>query len=449
MTLEVADSGRAAVDDRRAAGEFFRVAQAFGHDLRRLEAGEAVSRDLRVPDCAGMRRLLCHADEATRAARLASFFQPPLLARRRLGQGMHDRGEAATWAGGPLVESDARGLARHFPCHVRTLSLSEKRVAAGEVWDVSVRGAVWGLDDLEELYVGVNVGTLILEPGAALIVRGNVLSLLCQRLVVQESQGPEARPWNIGILPTPFPVDPRHGPWQGAAGRAGAAGASGARGEAPVLRQSLLGPVLAAPCAAAAREGRTGGDGAPGEAGGHGRNGGMCKLAEITLRELEGSLTVFSQPGAGGDGGDGGHGGDGGRGGDGAPGAATLTETLMPGGGGDGGAGGDGGEGGHGGSGGIASNIYVDLPARAAARVACLSFASSPGRGGASGRGGSGGRGGAAGLGPDARSAAPGKTGADGRGGRPGLGGRPRAGATIFLNGAIVATGEVSAQGAE
>jgi len=42
---------------------------------------------------------------------------------------------------------------------------------------------------------------------------------------------------------------------------------------------------------------------------GVGRNGGMAKLAEITIRKVDGHLMVFAQAGAGGDGGNGGQGG--------------------------------------------------------------------------------------------------------------------------------------------
>jgi hypothetical protein len=58
-----------------------------------------------------------------------------------------------------------------------------KTIPAGAAWDVSVRGGCWGLDEMEELYVAVNVGSLVLELGASLVVRGNVFSLLCQEVI--------------------------------------------------------------------------------------------------------------------------------------------------------------------------------------------------------------------------------------------------------------------------
>lgn len=85
---------------------------------------------------------------------------------------------------------------RHLPVHVKAISVVEKTIAAGEVWDVSVRGSVWGLDDMEELYVTVNVCRLIIEPGASLIVRGNVFSLLCQEIMAHENT---RRPDQAGV----------------------------------------------------------------------------------------------------------------------------------------------------------------------------------------------------------------------------------------------------------
>ena len=128
--------------------EFDRVAASFGHDLARLAAGETVVRDLRIPDHVAGRALLCRASDEVRRSRLASFFQPQIELRRRLGQGMHDRGEAVVWAAAPPEKGDRRGLSRHYPVRVRSISVREKRIAAGDSWNVSVRGEEWGVDRL-------------------------------------------------------------------------------------------------------------------------------------------------------------------------------------------------------------------------------------------------------------------------------------------------------------
>ena len=147
---------------------------------------------------------------------------------------------------------------------MQAISVLRKTVRAGETWDVSVRGAVWGLDDLEELYCTVNVGELVLEPGARVAVRGNVCSLVCQRLV-----GPDEGEAQIAVLPTPFSVDPRHGPFDAAAGAEGDGGwrghdgAPGGRGE---QRARLLPPPR--PARRGARRHRRGGRRPPGSTAG-------------------------------------------------------------------------------------------------------------------------------------------------------------------------------------
>src|SRR5205807_7591504 len=133
-----------------------------------------------LPTVLDASRVLSMASAASRLERQKTFFNGPIAARRRLGQGMHDRGEAVTFAAGTIEESDLDGQSRHLPVHVKAISLLQKTIAAGETWDVSVRGEAWGLDDMEELYVTLNVGTLVIEPGGSLVVRGNVFSLLCQ-----------------------------------------------------------------------------------------------------------------------------------------------------------------------------------------------------------------------------------------------------------------------------
>src|SRR5689334_20683575 len=124
--------------DETAWAEFARVAERFGHDPGRLAAGEEVLGEMRVMGPEMGRKLFCHATDAVREARLASFFQPPIAARARLGQGMHDRGEAAVFAALKPAEgfADRRGLARHYPLHARTISIVRKHLAPGEIWDV-------------------------------------------------------------------------------------------------------------------------------------------------------------------------------------------------------------------------------------------------------------------------------------------------------------------------
>lgn len=411
--------------------EFYRRSRLLGHDPALLAAGREIVSYFTLPSLAAGRQMLSVATPAQRRLRQQTFYNPPVALRSRLGQGRHDRGEAFAFAAGQLEERDYLGISHHLPLHVKAVSVLTKRVAAGEIWDVSVRGAIWAIDDLEELYTTVNIGTLILEPGAKLIVRGNVFSLVCQQLI---SHGDHANPndYQIGILPTPFSVDLRSGPIDGLPGSEGQAATRAMDGRIVQVENSILGFRATRPVIATDLHGQNGGQGEAGGAGTSGRNGGMCKLAEITLRTLEGSLTVFAQAGAGGRGGDGGSGGAGGDGGSGSRGYRLFTGTLAGGDGGSGGPGGDGGKGGDGGHGGIASNIYVNVPPEQVGRVRCRSIPSRGGLAGTGGRAGAGGQGGQPGAGPQ-----PGRAGLAGRDGMPGQPGRPgrkRPAAWMFLN---------------
>ena len=140
-----------------------------------------------------------------------------------------------------------------------------------------------------------------------------------------------------------------------------------------------------------AADGRDGGEATAGGDGAKGRTGGASKLAEITIGELAGSLTILATAGRGGDGGAGGAGGRGGDGGDGRARPADHAGRHSPGSRGQGGRGGDGGRGGRGGHGGIASNVFVSLPPGQAGQVRVLAHPSGGGRGGPGGRGGAGG----------------------------------------------------------
>ena len=411
--------------------EFRSWAAALGHDSDRLESGEEVISYLEVSTAEAARALLSHATPAQRTERQKTFFHPAIAVRSRLGQGMHDRGEAFVWANGVQDETDRHGLDAHLPLHVKAISVLHKTVAPGETWDVSVRGNMWGLDDMEELYTAANVGTLLLERGGRLVVRGNVFLLLCQRVITHAGA-------RICILPTPFSVDYGAGPMRGADGAAGRNGAHGSHGRDVRTGSSILGPRLAEPIEPEELHGGHGADGLPGNPGRDGRNGGMSKLAELTLRQVEGFLTIYARPGEGGVGGVGGDGGNGAEGGNGADGCKVVSGVFPGGNGGNGGNGGAGGRGGHGGNGGLSSNIYVDVPPPEERRIIRISLPSQAGKGGAPGRGGPGGRGGAAGKGPEPRyDGVAGRPGRPGLNGQPGANGRNRPAPIIFLNAKI------------
>ncbi|HYP07896.1 MAG TPA: hypothetical protein VER03_16815 [Bryobacteraceae bacterium] len=407
--------------------EWTDIARLLGHEPQLLDTHSGTCTFITAATLEQAKTLISRATPQQRADRQRNFFNPPIAARRRLGQGMHDRAESILFGDGAMEQADKALLPKRLPVHIKAVSIAERTVGPNETWDLSVRGHVWGVDDLEDLSVVVNVGTLRLEPGARVIVQGNVFSLLCQELI---SDGGE-----IAILPTPFSVDVGRGPIDGRCGTRGSDGERGADGRAVVLQSTLLGYLPLDDVQQHELHGQTGAAGSDGQRGTDGRNGGMCKLAEIVLRKLDGRLTVFAQAGSGGRGGCGGAGGAGGDGGGGAAGSKAIAAPLLGGSGGTGGNGGAGGRGGHGGSGGLASNIYINVPAIDESKITCIALPSQPGTGGCGGKGGPGG---AAGLGgPSPIPYAPGRQGTAGQQGsegRKGMDGRSRPAPWIFIN---------------
>jgi len=418
--------------------EFAEVATLLGHGLPRLEEGDEVLTQSRIPTLEDARRLLSRADTDARRLRAETFFDA-IRYREGLGQGLHDRGEAAVFAEGEIPTSDATGHARHFPLRAQMLSVAEKTVSAGEAMDLSVDRAFWGVGPKEELYSIVNIGTLTLEPGARLIVRGDVLSFVCQRLVLLDHPFGDAgseHGAHIAILPSPAPLDDRKGSVYGAPGAPGPCGKNGCDGSVSVQPEGLLGSLLPQDIDRNAMHGENGDDGRPGLQGGRGRNGGMAKLAELTVRSLADPsvpLVVLARGGRGGDGGCGGDGGEGGAGGAGAEGGVGFDGPVPGGGGGDGGDGGAGGDGGHPGNGGLASNVYITVPPEDAEHVVAISVAGAPGRPGEPGKPGRGGRPGAGG-GPPENAGPDGTEGKDGASGKPGRLGRRRLPPAMFVN---------------
>ena len=433
-------AGHAIGQQRLSAAQeraFERHARRFGHDAGRLCDGtELVSYPV-VPSLAAVRALSA-ATPGQRRRRQQVFFNPVIELRRSIGQGVHDRLEAAVFADGMIDPADEARTGYHFPFPTRILSVRHRDVRSGESWDLSVRGEHWGLDDRDDILNVVNVGSLRLEPGAAVLARGNLLILLIQRLICEPA---EPGGYQFAVLPTPFSVDNGTGPLHGPGGPAGRDGDGGAGGAGAPTAQTWLGARLLRPAVPGAADGRDGGGATAGGDGAKGRTGGASKLAEITIGELDGPLTILATAGGGGDGGAGGAGGRGGDGGPGAPGQRTLQGIILPGRDGDGGRGGGGGRGGRGGHGGIASNVFVSLPSGQAGQVRVLAHPSGGGRGGPGGRGGDGGLAGHSeahapepGAADVSRPRLGGRPGLPGANGLPGRDGRARPAPPVFVN---------------
>lgn len=406
--------------------EFIKVAGLLGHDIDRLMQGEEIVTYIRIPTITQAATILSRADFEQRAKRAETFFDE-IRGRARMGQGIHDRGEAVVFAYGQPLVSDTHGLNRHFPIRVKAISAKTKRIKAGECLDVSTRGSDWGIDHMEELYCIVNIDTLVLEPGASLIVRGNVFSLVCQRIVKLGED--KAGEYDIGILPTPyaFHSDGSYN-MNGKDGENGKNGNDAAFVKDVETKATFFGALYYGEQTEAV-SGISGEDGEDGQKGEDGKAGGATKLAEITIRDIDakkGKLCIFAKTGDGGDGGNGGNGGDAGSGSNGQNGYQTLSKWIDQGQGGDGGNGGNGGNGGHGGNGGIASNVYISVNKEQENSVKIIT---KKGHGGNPGIGGDGGHGGCGGNGNPS-----GKEGHDGKAGNLGHMGHNRMAPPVFLN---------------
>ena len=429
--------------DAAQESTFDQHARRLGHDPARLSGDTELVSYPALPTVASLRALSA-ATQTQRRRRQDVFFGPSIAIRRAIGQGVHDRTEAAVFADGHLDPADEARALIHFPFPTRILSVRHRDVGPGECWDLSVRDDHWDIDFRDDILNVVNVGSLRLAPGAIVAVRGNLLILIVQRV----SCDGEGTPGQLAILPVPFPVDRRVGPLDGPGGPAGRDGADGPDGAAAPTAPTWLGcDWLTGPVVPGACDGRDGGDGSDGGDGARGRNGGPSKLAEITIGELTGPLTLVATAGRGGGGGAGGRGGDGGDGGHGADGQRTMQGVLPPGHGGSGGHGGNGGHGGRGGDGGISSNVFVSLPPEQEGWLRVLSHPAPGGRGSRGGAGGAGGRGGRPGI----AARIPGSTGPegpgdhspsggdgaglrDGTGGRDGIDGRSRPAPPVYVN---------------
>jgi len=407
---------------------FLARARRLGHDPARLLAGGVTETLTPIPTLEQVRGL-CQVSPAERRARQAVFFHPAIEIRSRLGQGVHDRCEAFVFAGGTADEADRARLAMHLPFPARLLSVLYRRVAAGEVWDLTVEQQRIGIDERDDLFNVVNVGELVIEPGGRVIVQGNLLVFGCQHLRHQAAAR-DAGDYQLGVLPTPHSVDRRAGPLDGRAGLRGADGGPGEAGTRPAGVPTMIGFALSEP-PGDRMNGTDGADGGRGGDGEPGRTGGATKTAEITIGRLTGPLTLLAAGGRGGNGGAGGDGGDGGVGGDAAQGLRTTAGPVPDGRPGRGGRGGGGGDGGRGGTGGICSNVFVTLPEPMAGRLRVLTRPAPGGTGGAGGRPGRRGNGGRIGGDP-AIAVGDGIAGAQGKAGRDGV---RRPAPEVFVNG--------------
>jgi hypothetical protein len=154
--------------------QFESIAHRLGHDVRELGHGRPQESEILVTTIDHMRNIMCHADEATRKQRQKAFFDN-IASRQSRIEGYHDRAHAFVFADGTLTDEDRAHIHRNFPMRMRTLSLEDKTLAPGEVWNLGVH----------ESPVVVNLGTLTMGPGSKVVIYNSVLTFTCQNLIKQ------------------------------------------------------------------------------------------------------------------------------------------------------------------------------------------------------------------------------------------------------------------------
>jgi hypothetical protein len=361
--------------------DFYARAERLGHSVDQLRAGHAITSIIHVPNVDALKGLI--DPQANTADRQA-------LGRQLLGtaplphpdadashQALVSRVHAYLYDMAGLAATDKQRVSSAFPLAVHTESSPNKTITG-----------LWELGTSQSGVVVVNVGTLTMQPGSAVVVRNSILQFTVDT-VVRQGTAPSGY-YDFNVLGVTGSV--------GGVGSPAGQGGSGERGAGGT-------------CSSPGIAGSAGGDGQRGTAGptggsGHTGSDGLPSMpATISITtDISGpasQLTIYTSSGGGGTGGTGGQGGLGGPGGPGGNGANCGCEGTR---GGHGGPGGPGGPGGQGGTGGnavpAAGNVVIKLPSKLASRIApAVKRTAQPGPGGAGGAGGQGGPGGGGGGG--------------------------------------------------
>ena len=295
--------------------------------------------------------------------------------RQKLMIGAHDRGEEFVWADGALCNKDKRAQEFHLPVHLKVMQYEEYIIRKDEIFDATSNHSFWeGLHFREELYVYIHIKKLYVEKGACLLVRGNVLTLVCDEVILIDSEHEDKYKFDfqINILGT------EHFGYGKARSKEeeemnGLDGQDGCTLEKDDLEsyedvKTLFGCIrikknffIEPDIKDSKYKGQNGEDGK------NAVNGGMSMLADIRIGKLVNFSTkgfqVFAQASSGKNGGNGGNGGNG----------------VFP---------GNGGNGGKGGNGGLSSNVFVTAPQKYRKFMNFISFKSEGGKGGKGGKSG-------------------------------------------------------------
>tara|TARA_B110000483_G_C18182166_1_gene537483 strand:+ start:746 stop:1936 length:1191 start_codon:yes stop_codon:yes gene_type:complete len=279
-----------------------------------------------IPTVEHMRHLMGPKSNAVRKDRSSVFFRSrQMQARNKLHLGIHDRAEEFSFADGQVRESDLLNIRKHFPLPLKVFRYETMRLSSTEILDLTSSHKQWpALHYRSELYVYFHVNKLIIEPGAQLVIHGNLLVFCCDEIIIDRKPSPNlfpGRPFDcqLSILGTKHFSVSRTKPRPAIDGLDGTNGANGITWHKATETPSLFGPPPTKTTSDAdltctqneqATCGQDGGDGKDGTAG---ASGGMTMLADIRIGKLTNflpnSFRIFTQAGTGNNGGNGGNGG--------------------------------------------------------------------------------------------------------------------------------------------
>ena len=329
-----------------------------------------------IPSLEQARQLLGTKCEKMRKLKSSVYYNSKeMFVRQKLMIGAHDRGEEFVWADGTLCDKDKRVQDFHLPAHLKVMQYEKYIIRKDEIFDVTSKHDFWeGVHFREELYVYIHIKKLYVEKGARLSVRGNVLTLVCDEVILIDSENEDNHKFDfqIKILGTDYfgygkARSKEEEEMNGFDGKDGCVFEEDDLksyeyintlfGRIKVKKKSFIEPDIQDPKY----------KGQNGENGKNGVNGGMSMLADIRIGKLSNfsiqGFQVFAQASAGKNGGDGGKGGDG----------------VFP---------GNGGKGGNGGNGGLSSNIFVTSPQKYRKFMNFISLESIGGKAGKGGESG-------------------------------------------------------------
>jgi hypothetical protein len=381
---------------------FYKKASQLGHDVEKLKKGESFDHIVKVKDIEELKALF-HDNQLDTAHSSGSGGVDeesfPTMALK-----LAQKAQDYVFKNSPLSDEDRSHLKSSFPMEVRTMSLPDKTLPPGYVWDLGTSTSP----------VVVNLGTLTMEAGSSIKIANTVLNMSVETLIRNAGTTTGAN-YDLGIFGVTGVTPPQAG--QGIAGGTGANGRPGDCQSGGGIAGNDGGP---------GATGHNGGTGLQGQTGGQGLAA-LTATIKIGSGGIGGSANQFvitTRSGDGGQGGQGGKGGKGGNGGRGGDGATCGCEYTSGGNGGNGGNGASGGEGGTGGKAVNGNDIYVSVPTGQSGKIIKLPVTANPGNGGIGGPGGDPGTGGTGGLRGGASGCPKGSNGTNGNPGSAGDAGK-------------------------